>query len=68
MRPREAELENFEQFIIQKFGGGIANHFMLPYNQKTWARVLTQISTEWTSERVAAPKSARPWSGPSKTG
>ena len=37
-------------------GQGIADHFMLPYNRKLWARDLCGISTEWTSERVAAAK------------
>ena len=46
----------FDQFIIQKFGQGIADHFMLPYNRKLWARDLRKISSEWTSERVAAAK------------
>lgn len=47
---------NFEEFIVRKFGQGIADHFMLPYNRKLWARDITKISCEWTSERVAAPK------------
>ena len=29
---------------------------MLPYNRKLWARDLTKVSCEWTSERVAASK------------
>lgn len=47
---------NFEEYILQKFGAGISEHFMLPYNRKLWARDLKRISSEWTSERVAAPK------------
>lgn len=50
--------ENFEEYIIQRFGQGIADHFMLPYNRKIWARDIRKISCEWTSERVAAPKGA----------
>jgi protoporphyrinogen oxidase len=50
------EPQNFEEYIIRKFGSGIAEHFMLPYNRKLWARDIKQISSEWTSERVAAPK------------
>jgi protoporphyrinogen oxidase len=50
------EPENFEQYIVQNFGQGIADHFMLPYNRKLWARDIGTISCEWTSERVAAPK------------
>jgi len=52
----EREPENFEEFIVQKFGRGIAEHFMLPYNRKLWARDIKKISCEWTSERVAGPK------------
>src|SRR5690606_15436301 len=48
--------QNFEEYIIQKFGRGIAEHFMLPYNRKLWARDIRKISCEWTSERVAGPK------------
>ena len=50
------DAQNFEEYIIRKFGQGIADHFMLPYNRKLWARDIRQISCEWTSERVAAPK------------
>jgi UDP-galactopyranose mutase len=32
--------ENFEAFIIRRFGHGIAQHFMLPYNRKLWGRDL----------------------------
>jgi len=48
--------ENFEQYIRLKFGDGIAEHFMLPYNRKLWARDISKISCEWIPERVAAPK------------
>lgn len=48
--------ENFKEYIIKKFGAGIAQHFMLPYNTKLWARDVSSISCEWTSERVAAAK------------
>lgn len=48
--------ENFEEYILQRFGRGVAEHFMWPYNRKIWARDLKRMSCEWTSERVAAPK------------
>lgn len=50
------QAQDFEEYIIRKFGPGIAEHFMLPYNRKLWARDLKNISCEWTSERVAGPK------------
>lgn len=49
-----ADARNFEEYILRKFGTGIAKHFMLPYNRKLWARDISLISCEWTSERVAA--------------
>jgi protoporphyrinogen oxidase len=55
-RGNGGEPENFQEYIVQKFGQGIADHFMLPYNRKLWARDIRKISCEWTSERVAAPK------------
>ncbi len=50
---RHGSADNFEDYIVGRFGPGIAEHFMLPYNRKLWARDLRTISTEWTSERVA---------------
>lgn len=54
-----AAATNFEEYIIRKFGDGVAKHFMLPYNRKLWARDIKRLSIEWTSERVAAPKGER---------
>jgi UDP-galactopyranose mutase len=51
-----SEAQDFEEYIVAKFGPGIAEHFMLPYNRKLWARDISKISCEWTSERVADPK------------
>ena len=47
---------NFEEYIVGRFGTGVAKHFMLPYNRKLWARDLKKLSCEWTGQRVAAPK------------
>jgi protoporphyrinogen oxidase len=46
---------NFEEWIVARFGAGVATHFMLPYNRKLWARDLRKMSWEWTIERVADP-------------
>lgn len=45
---------NFEEWIVARFGEGVARHFMLPYNRKLWARDLKRMSREWVGERVAA--------------
>jgi UDP-galactopyranose mutase len=51
--------DNFQEYILDRFGDGVANHFMLPYNRKLWARDLRRISCEWTTERVAGPKGVK---------
>ncbi len=48
-----ASSHHFEAWIYNRFGTGIAEHFMLPYNRKLWARDLKEISCEWVRERVA---------------
>lgn len=45
---------NFEEWIVARFGDGVARHFMLPYNRKLWARDLKRMSREWVGERVAS--------------
>jgi UDP-galactopyranose mutase len=45
--------DNFEDWIVERFGAGVARHFMLPYNRKLWARDLRRISCEWVGERIA---------------
>jgi UDP-galactopyranose mutase len=57
-REQGAAPANFEEWILQRFGEGVARHFMLPYNRKLWARDLKRISSEWTAQRVAEPKGA----------
>lgn len=49
------EPENFEEWIHFTYGSGIANHFMLPYNRKLWARDLTGMDHHWLADRVPRP-------------
>ena len=46
---------NLEEYLQQRFGFGIASHFLLPYNRKLWGRDLKRLSTDWVGQRVAAP-------------
>lgn len=48
--------EKFGDFLTWKFGKGIADAFMTPYNRKIWGMNLNRMSTEWTSERIADTK------------
>ena len=50
----KSEFDNFEDFIKEKFGKGISDHFMLPYNRKLWGRDLKRMAADWTAERVAS--------------
>lgn len=46
---------NFEEFIHQVWGAGVAKHFALPYNRKLWAVPLTEMETSWLGGRVPMP-------------
>ncbi len=56
-RPRR--FANFEEFILQTFGEGIAEVFMLPYNFKVWAHPPAMLDAGWIGERVAVPDPVR---------
>ncbi|MBA4064284.1 MAG: UDP-galactopyranose mutase [Isosphaera sp.] len=46
---------NFEEFIDQVWGAGIAKHFATPYNRKIWAVPLAEMETSWLGGRVPMP-------------
>jgi protoporphyrinogen oxidase/glycosyltransferase involved in cell wall biosynthesis len=46
---------NFEEFIHQAWGAGIAKHFAIPYNRKLWAVPLAEMETSWLDGRVPLP-------------
>lgn len=46
---------NFLEWIWQTYGEGIARHFMVPYNEKIWARDLRTMSYGWLDGRVPKP-------------
>ena len=50
-----APAAHFEDWILQTFGQGIADLFLLPYNRKVWAHPLEQLDSRWVGERVAIP-------------
>lgn len=49
------DTQNFEEFIYQVWGSGIAKHFAIPYNKKLWTIPLTQMETSWLGGRVPLP-------------
>ncbi len=46
---------HFEGWIHSTFGSGIAELFLIPYNEKLWATPLSEMSADWVAERVAVP-------------
>src|SRR5262245_27903037 len=54
-RRDDTPVRDFEQFILRRFGEGIAKHFMIPYNQKMWGVPPREITAEWCSRFVPLP-------------
>ena len=46
---------NFEEFIYQVWGKGVAKHFAVPYNLKLWTVPLKEMETSWLGGRVPLP-------------
>ncbi len=42
----------FGRWVRWRFGAGIAEHFMDPYNKKVWKRELDFLSSDWVAGRV----------------
>ncbi|MBL8898908.1 MAG: FAD-dependent oxidoreductase [Planctomycetes bacterium] len=42
----------FDEWVRWRFGDGIAQHFMDPYNEKIWCYPLREISSGWVAGRV----------------
>lgn len=51
--------ENFQEWILETFGEGIARLFMLPYNFKVWAHPPSMMSKQWMAERVSVVDTER---------
>lgn len=50
---------NFEEWILAGFGRGIAKHFMIPYNRKTWSIEPRLMGYQWIGDRVPTVDLAR---------
>lgn len=46
---------NFKDWMLARFGTGLAETFLFPYNFKVWAYPPEQLSYQWVGERVAVP-------------
>ncbi|MFA5388600.1 MAG: NAD(P)-binding protein [Candidatus Omnitrophota bacterium] len=50
---KEKNSHNFKEWIVNTFGEGIANYFMMPQNLKTWAHPLEDMDNNWIKERIS---------------
>ncbi len=50
---KDRAFRNFEEWVLAKFGSGVAKHFMNPYNFKVWATPLSEMGYYWIAERVS---------------
>lgn len=46
---------NFKEWIYRNFGKGIAEKYMIPYNEKIWNISSEQLSFDWVDGRVPKP-------------
>ena len=46
---------NFKEWIYHNFGKGIAEKYMIPYNEKIWRIPAEELSIDWVEGRVPKP-------------
>ncbi|MEY2806126.1 MAG: protoporphyrinogen/coproporphyrinogen oxidase [Planctomycetia bacterium] len=44
--------QEFGAWVRWRFGAGIAEHFMDPYNEKVWKRAMHELTSDWVAGRV----------------
>ncbi len=49
--------KNFNEWIYQTFGKGIAEKYMIPYNEKIWNFKTEDMATFWVDGRIPKPPS-----------
>jgi protoporphyrinogen oxidase len=54
-KKKEGEIRTFEDWTLYHFGKGIANHFMVPYNEKLWTVHPRRLTTDWLKRFVPTP-------------
>lgn len=49
------EPDNFRDWLTWNFGKGIADNYMIPYNEKIWAYPLEDMETKWMQGKMPLP-------------
>lgn len=52
---RRGEPERFSDWVLARFGPGVARHFMFPYNRKLWTIAPGRLTSEWIGRFVPRP-------------
>jgi len=54
-REQRADPKNFEQWVLDRFGAGLAKVFFFPYNQKLFRARPEELSLDWVGRYVPKP-------------
>jgi len=55
-KPRErGQPERFSDWVLERFGRGVARHFLFPYNRKLWTVQPHALTSEWIGRFVPRP-------------
>ena len=54
-RGEQPPATNFRDFCLQRFGKGITERFMVPYNTKLWGCAPEEITADWCSRFLPKP-------------
>ena len=49
------EPSNFKDWLYWNFGKGIADYYMIPYNEKIWSYPLEKMETHWMQGKMPLP-------------
>lgn len=52
---KKFSINNFQEWVIRKFGKGIAIYFMFPYNYKFWTIPLENLAFSWIDGLIPVP-------------
>lgn len=55
-RNREAQPDNYQEWMYRNIGRGFADTFLIPYSEKFWTIHPSEMTFEWTGNRVPKPK------------
>ncbi|PIE52906.1 hypothetical protein CSA37_04490 [Candidatus Fermentibacteria bacterium] len=49
------EQDSFEGWVLSRFGRGLYNLYLAPYNRKLWGMEPSALSADWASQRITVP-------------